>query len=442
MRAEEICRNYLDSNPGSVEHLRLLGHALSKQERYAEAEQTVRLALSLQPDFPHLHEDLGSVLALQDRHEEAVPCFERAIQLEPRLPLAHKKLGQSLALLGRGREADAAFEEFFEQAPSKGQVALAMDHLRADRKGEAIDTLRSALREDPDNVDALRCLAGIYMREEERVSDAEALLRRATALAPDFAAAWSMLGTLLHEAGRHREAIDCFRTAATLEPDNAAAWAGLATTYAHVGEVQKSIDAYDRSIALNPDVAGVHMGYGHVLKTAGDQARALRGLPRRDPAQAGLRRSLLEHGEPQGLPVRGRAKSLRWKNRWRATDLSESADVHFRFALGKAYEDKGDYEAAWHYYDTGNQRQRKRVSHDPVAMEVRHEEIIEVFSREFLESRAGAGFDAPDPILIVGLPRSGSTLIEQILASHSQVEGTAELPTLSRARRLHRPLPA
>jgi len=114
------------------------------------------------------------------------------------------------------------------------------------------------------------------------------------------------------------------------------------------------------------------------------------------------------------------------------TDLSESADVHFRFALGKAYEDQGDHEAAWHYYDTGNQRQRKRVSHDPVANEVRHEEIIETFSREFLESRAGAGFDAPDPILIVGLPRSGSTLIEQILASHSQVEGTAELPTLSR----------
>ena len=159
LRAEEICRNYLDRNPGSVDHLRLLGHALSKQDRYAEAEQTVRLAISIKPDFPHLHEDLGSVLALQDRHEEAVPCFERAIQLEPRLPLAHKKLGHSLALLGRGREADAAFEEFFEQKPRARQVALAMDHLRAGRKDEAVDTLRSTLREDPDNVDALRCLA-------------------------------------------------------------------------------------------------------------------------------------------------------------------------------------------------------------------------------------------------------------------------------------------
>ena len=431
LRAEEICRDFLDRNPGSVDHLRLLGHALSKQERYADAEQTVRLALSLRPDFPHLHEDLGSVLALQGRHKEAVPCFERAIQLEPRLPRAHQKLGQSLALLGRGREADAAFEEFFEQAPAKGQVALAMNHLRADRKSEAIDTLRSALRDDPDNVDAMRCLAGIYMREEGRVSDAEALLRRATTRAPDFVAAWSMLANLLRESDRHREAIDCFKTVATLEPDNPAAWAGLGATYAHVGEVQKSIDAYDRSLALNWGVAGVHMGYGHVLKTAGDQSRALE-------AYRAAIRLRPDFGEVYWSMAN--LKVFRFKSEEVAameeqvsrTDLSESADVHFRFALGKAHEDKGDYEAAWHYYDSGNQRQRKRVSHDPVVNEIRHEEIIEVISREFLESRAGAGFDAPDPILIVGLPRSGSTLIEQILASHSLVEGTAELPTLSR----------
>ena len=173
------------------------------------------------------------------------------------------------------------------------------------------------------------------------------------------------------------------------------------------------------------------MGYGHVLKTAGDQARALeayRAAIRLRPdfgevywSMANLKVFRFESEEVAAM-----------EEQVARTDLSESADVHFRFALGKAYEDKGDYEAAWHYYDTGNQRQRKRVSHDPVANEVRHEEIIEVFSREFLESRAGAGFDAPDPILIVGLPRSGSTLIEQILASHSQVEGTAELPTLSR----------
>ena len=269
-----------------------------------------------------------------------------------------------------------------------------MDHLHAGRKGEAVDTLRSALREDPDNVDALRCLAGIYMREDDRLSDAEALLRRATACAPDFTAAWAMLGTMMHQANRYREAIDCFRTAVSLEPDNAAAWGGLGNAYGHAGEPEKAIDAYSRSIALKPDVAGVHMGYGHVLKTVGDQARALeayREAIRLKPdygevywSMANLKVFRFEDSEVAAMQEQvGR------------TDLSEAADIHFQFALGKAFEDQGDYDAAWHYYDTGNQRQRKRVSHDPVAMELRHEEIIEVFSREFCESHAGAGCDAP-----------------------------------------------
>jgi len=113
-------------------------------------------------------------------------------------------------------------------------------------------------------------------------------------------------------------------------------------------------------------------------------------------------------------------------------DLTDSAEIHFRFALGKAWEDKGDHDRAWNYYHTGNQKQRTQVFHDPVMVEQRHDQIIEVFDREFLERNAGAGDESRAPIFIVGLPRSGSTLIEQILASHAQVEGTQELPTLTR----------
>ena len=136
------------------------------------------------------------------------------------------------------------------------------------------------------------------------------------------------------------------------------------------------------------------MGYGHVLKTVGDQARALgayRAAIRLKPdfgevywSMANLKVFRFEDAEVAAM-----------QEQVATHRLERSADIHFRFALGKAYEDQGDYDAAWHYYDTGNQRQRKRVSHDPVAMELRHEEIIEVFSREFLASHAGAGCDAP-----------------------------------------------
>ena len=431
LRAEEICRAYLEGNPGCVEHLRLLGNALSKQGRYAESEQAVRLAIALQPDFPHLHEDLGSVLSLQQRFEEAVPCFERAIRLEPRLPLAHKKLGQALAAIGRGQDADAAFEEFFELDSARGKVALALNHLHAGRKTEAIDTLRSALRENASNVDAMRFLAQIYWREEKQQSDAEALLRRATALAPGFTAAWLLLGAMLLETERPAESIECYQTATRVEPDNPAAWAGLATGYAHIGDVDKAIAAYERSLALDPDAPNVNLGYGHVLKTRGDQPAALRAYRAAIAARP-------EFGEVYWSMANLKvfrfddAEIAAMEQQLERDDLTESADIHFRFALAKAYEDRREYDRAWHYYDTGNARQRKKVFHDPVAMELRHEQIANVFTRELFEKHAGQGCDAPDPILIVGLPRSGSTLIEQILASHSQVEGTAELPVLMR----------
>jgi tetratricopeptide (TPR) repeat protein len=431
LRAEEICREYLNRSPGSVEHLRLLGHALGKQSRYEEAERTVRLALSLQPDFPHLHEDLGSVLALQQRFEEAVPCFRRAIELEPRLPLAHKKLGEALVALDRGREADEAFEEFFELDPSKGDVALALVDLRAGRKPEAVDKLRKILRETPDNVDAMRALAGIYLRDGEQLSDAEALLRRATELAPDFEALWMLLGTLLIESNRHADALGCFNRVTTLDPEHATAWSGLGNAHAHMGDASKAAACYRRAIELNPGVPANYMSLGHALKTLGDQGGALE-------AYRGAIARKAEFGEVYWSMANlkvfrfDEAEVAAMEQQLARPDLEANADVHFRFALGKAYEDKGDFDTAWQYYDSGNQRQRKRVVHDPVQFEVRHEEIRDVFDREFLARHAGAGYEAPDPIFIVGLPRSGSTLIEQILASHSQVEGTAELPALGR----------
>ncbi len=110
--------------------------------------------------------------------------MQTALRLDPRLPLARKKLGQALAALGRGAEADAALEAWFEQDPDRLQVAVALDHLRAGRKDDAIATLRKVLRENPDNVDALHTLAQAYWGNDERVSDIEALLRRATELAP------------------------------------------------------------------------------------------------------------------------------------------------------------------------------------------------------------------------------------------------------------------
>jgi tetratricopeptide (TPR) repeat protein len=428
-RAEAICREQLEADPRSMDHLRLLGRALAMQSRLDEAEQALRDALVLRPDFPPLHEDLGGILAMQRRLEEAAATLTAALRLDPGLPLARKRLAEVLAALGRGAEADSALEAWFEQDPARAQVAVALEHLRAGRKDDAISTLRRALREDPDNVDSLHTLAQAYWGDEKRISDIEALLRRATELAPALVPAWMLLGMLLHESDRPEDAIECYRRAIDAEPDNAAAWSGLGADYAQVGDMEKSAAAYARSLALQPRLPGIHMSYAHVLKALGHQEESLREYraaialkPDFGEVYWSMANLKVFRFEPEEV-----AAMLEQVGR---DDLSPGTDVHFRFALGKAFEDAGDYDRAWEFYRTGNERQRPLVSFDPVGFEARHAKIADVFSREFLEQHAGEGCDSDAPIFIVGLPRSGSTLIEQILASHSQVEGTLELPTL------------
>jgi len=428
LRAEELCRDYLIQKPGCTEHLRLLSHALMKQNRYLEAEEKLRFAISLSPDYPQLHEDLGSVFAMQSRFDEAIPEFERAIQLQPSLPLVHKKLGHALAAVGRGKEADEEFQSYIDSNPNREAVMNAVDLLSEEKIDEAITKLQEILKKSPNDVNAMRYLARAYRLGDKNLQDAEALLRTAVQQSPDFTPGWFDLASLLMR-DKIMEAIAAYEKVVQLDPKNAAAWGGLGSAYGLAMYPDKSAEAYAKSIELEPDVPNVLMGHGHALKTLGNQSRALksyRAAIKNKPdfgevywSMANLKVFKFEDEEVNAM-----------LHQLDEECLSENEEIHFRFALGKAFEDNKDYSQAWHYYHTGNQLQRKTVEHFPVEMEMRHNLIKEVFNQEFLKERSNIGYDCPDPILIVGLPRSGSTLIEQILASHSQVEGTSELPIL------------
>lgn len=429
--AEALCREHLRAHPGSVRHLALLARALAKQDRLDEAESGLRQALDLAPDHAVLHEDLGTVCLLAGRYEEAAARLRRAIALAPDAPRAHKKLGTALAALGRGREADGHFEAFFDRDPGAGKVAEGARHLQAGRYREAAACLRDVLQAQPEDVSAMRHLAVACWRGEGNLSDAEAWLRKATSLAPDFTAAWLTLGRVCLERDKHMDAIAAYRRAVDAQPRNAAAWAGLGSAYSRASYPRPSIDAYRRSLALQPNAPGVRLSYAHALKTVGDRDAALaayRAAVRLRPrfgeaywSMANLKVFRFEPGE-----VRAMERQLA------SADLSESETVHFHFALGKAHEDADDFDAAWRHYRAGNRVQRPRVRHDPLEMERRHADIVDVFDDAFVKAHANQGEPSADPIFVVGLPRSGSTLVEQILASHSQVEGTSELPVLGR----------
>ena len=398
-------------------------------QRLTDPEQRIRAALAAAPGSAQLHDELGIVLARQGRQAEAIALYERALILDPALPHTRKRLADALAAGGRGPEADRLYAQYIAQDPDRQAVADGAEHLQAGRRKEAIAAFEGVLRRVPDHIDAMRMLALALGSEPRDVGDAEALLLRVTVRAPEYAEAWINLAALYLKEKKWVKSADAFRTATRLEPDNDKAWAGLGDALAQAGYPEQSIGAYRKTVELNPSNGYAQVGLAHVLKAVGQQQQSIaayRSAIVRQPdfgeaywSLANLKTFRFTSGEIAAM-----------QEQITGGELTPSAAAHFCFALGKAYEDAADYDAAWQWYQSGNQHQRPLVSHDPLVMEKHHTAIIGTFGAELLRTHAGQGFEAADPIFIVGMHRSGSTLIEQILASHSQVEGTAELSNL------------
>lgn len=427
--AVAVCQEHLASSPGSVPHLQLLGHALIRLGNLEEAKRCLELAISLAPAYAALYEDLGSLEGMLGNFDAAVEHLQKAAQLDPSASTVHRKLARALADAGRTDEVDAAIEAFLDHDEGAALVAAGVEHYRAGRFQEAEMTLVKALRQKPDSVDAMRFLAMVYHRGGVKMADAEALLRKATGIAPDFHQALSNLGRVLIDNGKYEDAIATYRRLVFLRSGDDDAWAGLGRAYAHLGDIEAAAEAYRKSIDLNPEVPGTYLALGHMLKTLGRQAEALasyREAVARNPdlaegfwSMANLKRFRFEPREIDAM-----------EEQLRSPDLTDQARVSFEFALAKAREDQGDFAGAWSHYQSGNQLQRRQVDYDPVQNELHLQAIKEVFDDKLVSRLRGAGHQEPGPIFIVGLPRAGSTLVEQILASHSQIEGTAELPDL------------
>jgi tetratricopeptide (TPR) repeat protein len=428
--AETRCRASLVKFPRDVNMQALLGALLVKMDRHDEAEATLRATIEAAPTFAKPMEDLGYLLLRANRAGDALPVLERATRLDPSLERAWFSLGKALALLGRGKDADAAFEKSFELSPERRLMAHAAEHQKEGRVDEAERIYRRVLRKNPDNVDALRLLALLAMRVD-RQDDAESLLQRAIEIAPDFLLALLDLGRLRKEQDRYEEALECFDRVIALEPSQPQAHFLRAATLARASFTQESIDAYRSCLAVRPGHVGALLGLGHVLKAVGDYDAAVASY------QACMREAP-DFGETYWSLANLKtyrfddATVAEMETRAAASGANDQSVVNFRFALGKAYEDRGDYERAWDHYRRGNVSQRAQVKYDPVQTAVMNDRILGVFDAALIEKLRGAGDPDPSPIFILGLPRSGSTLLEQILATHTDVEGTSELPYVGR----------
>ena len=428
--AEACCRAALTEHPGDVNMQALLGALLVKLDRRVEAEAMLRRVIEAAPSFAKPAEDLGYLLVNTGRAADALPFLERATRLDPSLERAWFSLGKSLAQLDRGTEADAAFEKSFALSPERRDMALAAEHQKEGRLEDAERLYRNVLRQNAKNVDALRLLALIAI-QAERPDDAEQLLQRAVGIAPDFMLAILDLGRLFKEQDRFAEALECFARAIALEPVQVQAHFLRAATLARASFTSEAIAAYRHCLELRPGHAGALLGLGHALNAVGDYPGAVAAYDACIQVAPGSGETYWSLANLKTYRFDDTAIAEMEKRAATPGD-SRQSDVNFLFALGKAWEDRGDYERAWEHYRAGNSMQRAEVTYDPVQTEVMNDRLVATYTTEFLASVAGAGDADPAPIFILGLPRSGSTLLEQVLASHSEVEGTAELPYIGR----------
>lgn len=307
--------------------------------------------------------------------------------------------------------------------PRLAEAALALNENRLD---VAERLLKPHLKEDPYDVRAIRMLAELAARIG-RLKDSEVLLRRALEIAPNFTAARANLALVLGRLGRPAEAMDLLDDVFRAEPDGIGHLNLKAATLGRLGDFEEAIAMYERVLERVPDQPRVWVSYGHMLKTLG----------RLDEGVAAYRRAI------EVKPTLGEAwwslanlKTVRFadsdvaamKRALDHPDIAVEDRFHLGFALGKALHDLGRFDEAFEHYSTANALRRRYHPHRSGEVTRMVDRSIELFTGQKLTEPGGC--PAPDPIFVIGMPRAGSTLVEQILASHSLVEGTSELPDM------------
>ncbi|MFK7731375.1 MAG: sulfotransferase [Pseudomonadales bacterium] len=430
-------RSFIDSSlkkyPNDPNLLRLLGVALTKLDHLGDAERHLTHAIRLVPHFSLAHENLAEVLLLQGKVDNAVHSLKIALQHNPDNEQATHKLRELLALLGRGREADELYQSSIKNAPDRQAMVEAMELTRAGDTTKAEKIYRDLLRANPENVDALR-LMGVLSVKKDHYNDAEAYFKRAVELAPDFLIAWINLGTALNEQQKFGAAEDAYRQALAINPGSVHTLEKLGANCMNDDRLDDAVAWLNKALAIDEHHFPSLLCLGHALKTVGRQEEAIEAYRKCAASKADFGEvywslANLKTFDFEDEEVEEMQQQL---DEVSQQTSGEDSAISFSFALGKAYEDRKDYKVAFKYYSRGNEKKRLKTNYDPIEFEMTVDRVINVFSKEYFQSFQDQGHNDDSPILIVGLPRSGSTLLEQVLASHSEVEGTAELHYLLR----------
>ncbi len=347
---------------------------------------------------------------------------------------AHRLAGRALRALGRHGEAQDAELAAIDAAVHDGALREAALALLENRLERAEPVLKGRLRENPFDVAAIRMLAELAGRLG-RNGDAEALLRRALELAPGFVAARANLATVLHRQNKTAEALVELDRLSGEDPGKPGHANLRAAVLGRIGEFADAIALYEDILTRGEGqghAAGqpkIWMSYGHALKTVGRQDESIAAYRRAAALRPCFGEAWWSIANLKTVTL-GVAEIAAMQGGLGDSTASEDDRLHLHFALAKALDDAHEPLAAFDHYASGNAMRRALLPYDAAATTSAVDAAIALFDHAFFAARSDQGCPDPDPVFILGLPRSGSTLIEQILSSHSQVEGTMELPDI------------
>ena len=460
--AEQSYKRAIAIKPDYAEAYSNLGNTLQELGRLGEAEENYKQAIALKPNFVEAYCNLGIALGKQGRTREAEKSHKQAVSLNPNFAEAHYNLGITYKELGK---LDDAIKSYSQAINLKVDYAEAHSNLgntlkELGRLQEAEGSYKRAIASKPNYAEAHGNL-GNTLQELGRFDEAEASYAQAIALSPDFVQNYYNLGNMLKKMGRLREAEESYGKAISLNPDFVEAHYNLGVTLQELGRLHEAVASYTRAILLKPDYAEAHCNLGNALKELGrlneaeasfreaiiskpDYAEAqsnlgntLQELGRLDEAEASYAQAILL--DPTYAEAHRNLSSLKkfvskddqyskMFALYLDKNISEEERCHINFGLAKAFEDLGEFENAFTHYSEGNTLRKTLLNYD-INMDVELFRQLKLSYKKILETPIVLSniLNQPTPIFIVGMPRSGTTLIEQIISSHSQVEGAGEL---------------
>lgn len=393
-KADKISKKILKVDPGHPDAIHLRGFIAHQAGKHDKAIALFKKAIQRNPNNPLYHYNLALPFISQRKWNEAISCYQKALALRPDLIPAHVNMGNLLQQLGKIEEAISCYRKALEIRPNDPFAHLNMGN---------------ALQSQGDFEGAISCY------------------QEALRFKPDLTQAYYDMGNTFKAAGKLREAISCYEKALRMDPDEFSAVYNMGNTYQDLNKLDDAISCYKRALEIQPDNPNAYNNMGNALETQGNFGEAISCYFKALEIQPTYAEAFYHLARAEKITDQNKEAILQWASQLSESQLSEDSAVYLNFGLGKVYDDLRQFEKAFEHYRLGNKLERSQHDFDAESHAAYISRIIETCNADFLQDRQSWRDNSQMPIFIFGMPRSGTTLVEQIVSSHPKVLAGGEL---------------